>query len=143
MRTTAAILLATIFLLISLIHFYWVLGGKWGLDSAMPDAMRNHVMTDSRRLGFIFVTLIVALGLLSVSCLYLILGGFIDSPLPAVYTRYASYAVIGIFILRAIGDFKYCGFFKRIKEGAFARNDTKYFSPLCLLIALLALVVVL
>ena len=46
-----------------------------------------------------------------------------------------------IFFIRAIGDFKYIGFFKRIKHSKFAKLDTQYFSPLCLLIALLAIII--
>lgn len=34
----------------------------------------------------------------------------------------------------------YIGFFKKIKNTRFGRNDTKYYSPLCLLIGLLAIV---
>ena len=37
---------------------------------------------------------------------------------------------------RAIGDFKYVGFFKRVRGSKFARMDTLVYSPLCLLLAL-------
>ena len=142
MITIAAILLATIFLCIALLHIYWVLGGKWGLNGAMPDAMKNSVMADPRRLGFKIATLLVAIGLLLVMYLFLIQGGIASSPVPQIYIKYATYSVAGIFLLRAIGDFKYCGFFKRIKEGDFAANDTKFFSPLCLLIFVLTIIVI-
>jgi hypothetical protein len=46
-----------------------------------------------------------------------------------------------LFILRAIGDFKYLGFFKKIKNTKFGQNDTKYFAPLCLIIGILTLLV--
>jgi hypothetical protein len=44
-----------------------------------------------------------------------------------------------VFAVRAVGDFRYCGFFKRVKGTAFARKDTLIFSPLCTLLAALAL----
>jgi hypothetical protein len=40
------------------------------------------------------------------------------------------------FLLRAVGEFRLVGLFKRIRGTAFARWDTWLFSPLCLLIAL-------
>ncbi|TKI67695.1 DUF3995 domain-containing protein [Lysinibacillus mangiferihumi] len=46
-----------------------------------------------------------------------------------------------IFLIRAIGDFKYVGFFKKIKHSQFARNDTWLYSPLCLFISLVYLFV--
>jgi hypothetical protein len=42
--------------------------------------------------------------------------------------------------LRAIGDFNYVGFFKKIKHTKFGKNDTKYFSPLCLTIGVLTII---
>ncbi|WP_281635816.1 DUF3995 domain-containing protein [Flavobacterium marginilacus] len=42
--------------------------------------------------------------------------------------------------MRAIGDFNYVGFFKKIKLAKFGKNDTKYFSPLCLIIGILTLI---
>ncbi|WP_222439555.1 DUF3995 domain-containing protein [Spirosoma utsteinense] len=38
---------------------------------------------------------------------------------------------------------RYVGFFKKIKHTPFGKNDTRYYSPLCLLIGVLTLVVVL
>jgi hypothetical protein len=37
-----------------------------------------------------------------------------------------------VFVLRAIGERKLVGFFKRVRGTAFARWDTWLFSPLCL-----------
>jgi hypothetical protein len=43
-----------------------------------------------------------------------------------------------VFVVRAVGDFHYCGFFKRVRDTAFARYDTLVYSPLCVVIAALA-----
>jgi hypothetical protein len=45
-----------------------------------------------------------------------------------------------IFSLRAIGDFKYIGFFKQVKATEFARLDTVFYSPLCVMIALIGFI---
>lgn len=143
MGIIAAGLLSITFLSIGLLHVYWVFGGKWALQGAMPEAMSNHVMADSKNASFKLGTMIVAIGLLAMSYLFLIKSGLLTSPVPSAYLDYGNYAVIIIFTLRAIGDFKYCGFFKRIKEGEFAKNDSKIYSPLCLAISILALAVLL
>ena len=39
-------------------------------------------------------------------------------------------------LARAIGEFRYVGFFKRVRGSRFARLDTWVYSPLCLLLAL-------
>ena len=56
-------------------------------------------------------------------------------------TNYTGWFIAIIFILRAIGDFKYLGFFKKINHSDFAKSDTKLFSPLCLTIGILAILI--
>ena len=47
---------------------------------------------------------------------------------------------VGLVLLaRAVGDFKYVGFFKTVRESRFAVLDTWFYSPLCALLALGAL----
>ncbi|WP_367946795.1 DUF3995 domain-containing protein [Leptospira santarosai] len=45
-----------------------------------------------------------------------------------------------MFLFRAIGDFRLVGFFKKIRGTKFAKNDTAFFSPLCLLLSILLFV---
>lgn len=47
---------------------------------------------------------------------------------------YSGIFLSTIFTLRAIGEFNAVGFFKKIKDTEFAIYDTKYFSPLCLIL---------
>jgi len=51
--------------------------------------------------------------------------------------RVGAWLIAAAFALRAIGDFRYVGFFKRVRESRFARLDTFAYSPLCTLLALL------
>jgi hypothetical protein len=51
------------------------------------------------------------------------------------------YPLAIVLIIRAIGDFKYVGFFKRIKNTPFARYDTQYYAPLCLYLGLSTLLI--
>lgn len=138
MRIFASSCLVIIFFLISMLHFYWVLGGKWALSGAIPDVMKDSPKANPSGTGFKIATLVVALGLLAFSYLFYLRASFEASPTFNTKLIYGTYIIIAIFSIRAIGEFNYVGFFKKVKEGEFARNDSKYYSPLCLLIAILA-----
>lgn len=133
MTTTISILLFLIFGFLSSIHFYWGFGGKWGSDAVIP-TKDDHVK--AMKPGAI-PTFIVAFGLLGFGLFILINSEIIHFTLPTWLNRYGLWIIFGIFFIRSIGDFKYVGFFKSIKHTKFALNDTRYFSPLCLLISLL------
>ncbi|MCD8539384.1 MAG: DUF3995 domain-containing protein [Leadbetterella sp.] len=133
-----AISLILIFSFLSALHVYWALGGKWGTSAVIP-AKDNH--TKVIMPGAI-ATFIVAFGLLFFGAV-VFLNSFDTntSHIPGIglIHRYGLGAIAGIFILRAIGDFNYVGFFKKIKTTRFARNDSRYYSPLCLIIGILAI----
>ena len=77
---------------------------------------------------------------LAVACfLVLAVRGLVLSPLPAALTRIGATGVGAAFLLRAIGEFRYVGFFKRVRGTRFAFWDTCLFSPLCLGIGLASL----
>ena len=48
---------------------------------------------------------------------------------------YGLKIIAGVFLVRAIGDFRYVGFFKKIKGTIFANLDTKFYTPLCILLS--------
>ncbi|ASS49492.1 MAG: hypothetical protein A3D31_02755 [Candidatus Fluviicola riflensis] len=137
MATLIALLLFLIFLFISSIHFYWAFGGKWGGDSVLPtkDDNNTKVLNPS-----VLPTLIVAFGLLGFGLFILVMSGLIPFNIPEWLFNYGLWIIAGIFILRAIGDFNYVGFFKKIKQTKFGKNDTNYFSPLCLVIGILTII---
>ena len=137
MTTIIAITLILIFLFISSIHFYWVFGGKWGSDAVLATKEDNNTKTLNPT---IIATLIVAFGLLGFGLFIFVMSGLITFDTPQWLSKYGLWIIAGIFTLRAIGDFNYVGFFKRIKQTKFSKNDTKYFSPLCLIIGILTII---
>ena len=132
MTTILSIILLTIFTGLGLIHFYWLFGGKWGLEKVIP-TKENQTSTLSIPK---FATLIVALVLILFGLIYLVKSGLINLQIPNLVTKYGYWIIPSIFILRAIGDFKYVGFFKKIKDTEFAKADSKWFVPLCLTIGI-------
>lgn len=137
MTTLFAYLLALIFFTLSTIHFYWAFGGKWGAASAIPTKENNEPVMKPRT----FETLIVAIGLMGFGFFVLIKSSVIQFRIPEWFMNYGLWIVAAIFLLRAVGEFRYVGFFKKIKGTHFAEMDTKFFSPLCLIIGLLALLI--
>jgi hypothetical protein len=56
--------------------------------------------------------------------------------IPGFVLGWLSYALALGLAARAVGEFKYVGFFKRVRGSKFARLDTLVYSPLCLLLAI-------
>ena len=139
MTTAIAVVLFLVFLFLASIHVYWALGGRWGGEAVIPTKVDHTKVFKPGPLP----TLIVAAGLLLLALIVLVSARLIAFPLPAWIDRYALWIIAAIFILRAIGDFKYIGFFKKITKTRFAQNDTNYYSPLCIVISTLAIVLAL
>jgi hypothetical protein len=127
------------FLILSGIHVYWAFGGRWGIASAIPTTMDNRPAF----VPGIFATLIVAFGLLFFAFITISNLGIFNFWIEFHYIRIGMWGMITIFYIRAVGDFKQVGLFKKIKGTVFANNDTKYYSPLCLYLATSSLIVVL
>ena len=126
-----------IFLIIAGFHFYWAFGGIWGSEAVLPTKADNNTKVLNPA---IFPTLVVAFGLLGFGLFILVMSGLIAFETPQWLYDYGLWIITSIFTLRAIGDFNYVGFFKKIKQTKFGKNDTKYYSPLCLTIGILTII---
>lgn len=120
---TAAILAG-----LAALHVYWAAGGRRGLAAAIPQqADGTAAFTPPAAL-----TLLVAAGLLGAAALIASAAGW----LPALpLARPLSLAVAAVFALRMIGDFRFCGLFRRVRRGEFARQDAALYTPLCAALA--------
>lgn len=128
-------ILTIIFLLLAILHLNWAIGNRWGYDAAIPtNADGSRPFTPGT-----FSCLIVGLGLALLSGFYFI-NPQEGNPNNWIFD-YGRWIIPIIFLLRALGDFKYAGFTKRIKNTTFAKMDSKYFSPLCLFISALGFLV--
>ncbi|PLY05045.1 MAG: DUF3995 domain-containing protein [Arcobacter sp.] len=129
------IAISTIFTLIimGLFHFYWAFGGKIGLDKALPTKDGKLLLKPSKSL-----TILVGIVLNSFAYIAYALQ-FYDFTVNENrnFYLYSGIFLSTIFILRAIGEFNAVGFFKKIKDTEFAIYDTRYFSPLCLILGVI------
>jgi cation transport ATPase len=116
---------------IALVHVYWAFGGSLGKRAAIPEQDGVPLLRPS------------APGTLAIAAALLAGAGAVASRAgwlwPNLYPGAIAFAVVAlalIFAVRAIGDFRYVGFFKRIRGSRFARMDSLCYSPLCAALAL-------
>jgi hypothetical protein len=126
---TTAIVVA-IFAGLSLVHFYWALGGSSGKLAAVPEVSGRRAFVPS-----VGATLFVAFGLTLCAFLVAATDGLVPLPVPGVWLQWLSYALSFALLARAIGDFRQVGFFKRVRGTRFARLDSIVYAPLCLFLA--------
>lgn len=131
-----SIVLFTIFTLLGCIHFYWAFGGKWGVEKVIPTKSNNKITFTPPKIA----TFIVGLVLVFFGIIYFTKLGIVNIKIPNLVIKYGCWIIPSIFILRAIGDFNYVGFFKKIKNTEFSKADSKWFIPLCLIIGILGIV---
>lgn len=132
------ILLFLIFIILGGFHFYWLFGGNLGLGKVIPTKDNEARSTLSIPK---LATIIVGLAFVLFGLIYLIKSELINAQVPNWLTNYGYWFIPSIFILRAIGEFKYVGFFKKIKHTECAKADSKMFSPLCLGIGLIGVLI--
>ena len=132
-----SIILFLIFIILGGFHFYWLFGGTWGLKKAIPTKTNKTSTMSIPKLA----TLIVGLILISFGLVYLIKSGLTNVQVPTLVENYGYWLIPSIFILRAIGEFNYVGFFKKIKDTEFGKADSKIFSPLCLIIGIIGILI--
>jgi Protein of unknown function (DUF3995) len=142
MLQAAQIINTVIFLALSGLHIYWGFSSLFGKKDINMSAVVPEINGKAAFKPSTFATFIVAIWLLG----FAKLSGF--NLIPSISFQYFSsiipwgnLAIAIIFLVRAVGDFKMVGFFKKIKNTKFAKNDTKYYSPLCILISICAFII--
>ncbi|WP_257462250.1 DUF3995 domain-containing protein [Archangium lipolyticum] len=118
-----------VFLLLSLLHVYWAFGGRWAASAVLPEEEGARAFTPSPAM-----TLGVAGLLLAAAAVMLLRGALAslvqDTMLWGLVTL-GTWVLAGVFGVRAVGEFRQVGFFKRVRGTRFATWDTWLYSPLC------------
>lgn len=122
---------------VSLLHLYWAVGGKTGLKKSIPTTADGRAVLQPGKMA----CLVVALALAVFAAVFLDKLEFVRIGLPGWANQYGLFVISIIFIVRAIGDFQYVGFTKRIRTTTFGMLDTRYYSPLCLLLGINGIVI--
>ncbi|WP_437396567.1 DUF3995 domain-containing protein [Flagellimonas lutimaris] len=132
-----SILLSLILIGLGMIHFNWVIGGKFGFVESLPTKENGERVLNPKKID----SAIVGIGLIAFGFFYVLKSGLIEYNLPEWILKYGSWVIPIIFLLRAVGEFKYVGFFKSVRKTDFGKLDTKLFSPLCLIIGILGIII--
>ena len=116
--------------MLSFVHVYWAMGGGLDHNGVIPTFPDGQPVFNPGIVGTFAVA--AALGIFA----FVTIGnlGIYDEYIPHALIKYATIIIGIIFLLRSMGDFKYVGFFKKIKGTLFAKNDSRYYIPLCLFI---------
>jgi hypothetical protein len=112
------------------LHFFWALGGAWGKAVAVPERDGAPLFRPSRA-----VTLLVTTGLILAAACAVVRGGVEVAPGARLTAQGGCWVLAVLFAARAIGEGRYVGFLKRVRNTAFARHDSWLYSPLCTALA--------
>jgi hypothetical protein len=120
------------FFLLGALHFYWAVGGKWATDVVVPVNSTGEKLFNTSALSCV----IVGSGLWLFAFVNVVNARliFVNTTLPLIH--YATLAMGIVFLVRFVGDFKWVGIFKKVKDTSFAKNDRLYYSPLCLFLSI-------
>jgi hypothetical protein len=130
MNTAVGMLTSGTFLVLALWHVRMAFRPMSGESAAVPSMNGKPLFVPSRA-----STLLVALALCLFAGLVAATSGLMHLGIsPRVLSWLCYVLALGLFA-RAIGEFRYVGFFKRVRDTRFARMDTFLYSPLCVLLA--------
>jgi hypothetical protein len=125
-----AILLAMLLGALAGLHVFWMLGGSWGKAVAIPERDGAPLFRPSRASA-----LLVAAALLAAAAFAVVRGGVVAAPGAGLAAEVGCWVPAVVFGVRALGEGRYLGFLKRVRNTAFAHNDTWFYSPLCAALA--------
>ena len=123
-------LVVVVLVSLSLLHVYWGFGGRLAWLSVLPEVESRPLFVPTAAQSFGVATALALAALVLAGA-----AGLIVVPVSNGLLRIGSYGVAAVFALRAIGEFRHVGFFKRNRGTRFARMDSWLYSPLCFLIA--------
>jgi len=137
MLSVLSLMLSIVFLVLAVIHFNWLFGGTFGFELSLPTKENGERVLNPKKID----SASVGLALLTFCGFYFYKLGITALFLPHWVMEYTGWIISILFFIRAIGDFKYVGFFKKVKETTFGKMDTTYFSPLCLVISMVGILI--
>ena len=130
MTSAIAIVVCAVFVILGGWHFYMAAAGHSGESAAVPSQDGKPVFKPSTG-STIAVGIVLLLFAMLVACT----SGVLILGLPQRLLTWLSYALALGLLARAVGDFRYVGFFKRVRRTRFAKMDTLLYSPLCVLLS--------
>ncbi len=110
-------------------HFYWAFGGKFGFSVAVPQLPNGNPLFKTR----IEATLFVAAALVAMVAALLVYSFHVEFLLSRTWQGIGLTILSAVFLARGLSWHRYVGLFKKVRDTDFARNDTWFYSPACVL----------
>jgi len=134
-HTAVAATVALVLAALSGLHVYWACGGRWGMGAAVPTRRDGPALFTPTRAA----TLVVATALAVAAALLLVRGGLASPIGPRWLFTWGIWRLGLAFAARAVGDFRYVGLCKRVRGTPFAARDDRFYTPLCVALAVAVL----
>jgi len=132
MLYSLTIINALFFFSLGMIHLYWAVGGKRGLQTTIPtDGHGSKLFQPGAG-----ITLVVAVGLFFFGLCNLAISNLLVVGLDPLFLQWGMLIIAVVFFIRAIGDFRYIGLTKKYRRSSFAKMDSWCYTPLCLALAI-------
>ncbi len=135
MLTYLAVAGAALFGALALTHFAWAVTGRVP-DAVIPTKRDGSRLFEPKR----GESAAVGAGLLVAGFILLQRGNVGPSVAPHWLRAFGTGFIAVVMLLRAVGDRAYIGFTKRERASRFGRLDTRFFTPLVSVLAVVALV---
>ncbi|HEY2370749.1 MAG TPA: DUF3995 domain-containing protein [Polyangiaceae bacterium] len=121
--------LAAVFAALAALHVYWAAGGRLGATAVVPEVNGKATIHPGP------LATLTAASLLLAACAFVAMRSGLAPNIAPRLVHLATCVIAITFALRAVGEFRTVGFFKKVRGTRFARWDTRFFSPLCVAIA--------
>ncbi len=131
-----AVLLSLVLFGLGFLHLTWFMGGTYGYHESIPARADGSPLFRPKKIHIAIVSKVLS----TFAIFYLVLVGIVPIDIPAKLSQYLVWIIPILFLLRAIGDRRYFGFFKKIKNTDFAEIDTKIYAPLSLAIGVAGII---
>jgi len=131
LNTALAASVSIAFVVLALWHFWMALFPSTGASGAVPSDEGRPLFAPSTK-----ATVTVGVMLLLFAGLVAATGRLVNLGIAPRILTGLSFALAAGLLARAIGEFRYVGFFKQVRGSRFATLDSLVYSPVCLLLAL-------
>lgn len=113
-------------------HFYWGFGGRYGWRVAVPQRLDGTPLF----VPSVAATFAVAFGLTFILLVIAVYTMQVDLAVPRSLLRIGMAVLALIFLARGLSWHPYVGLFKSVRSTDFGRNDTRFYSPGCVIAGL-------
>ena len=117
---------------VALVHLYWSLGGTLFIERAVPEKPDGRKLFKPTRAGTAIVGIVLTIVSMAATSPYYIY----DMRLLSIF-RIVLMFFCAVFFVRFVGDFKYVGLFRKVRNTGFAEYDILVYTPLSLVFSVM------